>query len=96
MKPMKPMEPMKPMSGGERWWPGDLGQPSASGAQDGVRYAFFPDTRRLAIEQDGHVTVYDSGDNVISGVSQGQGGSRSLSFTSQKGTVDLSELKKAG
>jgi hypothetical protein len=21
------MEPMKPMSGGEKWWPDDLGQP---------------------------------------------------------------------
>ena len=42
MKPMKPMEPMKPMSGGEKWWPNELGQPSSSGSQNSMRYAFFP------------------------------------------------------
>ena len=39
MKPMKPMEPMKPMSGGEKWWPDELGQPSSSGSQNSMRYA---------------------------------------------------------
>jgi hypothetical protein len=40
----------------------------------------------------GHVTVYDSLDHQIGGVSQQQGGGGSLTFTSQYGTVSLSSL----
>ncbi len=60
MKPMAPMEPMKPMDFGTAWWPNDLGEPSTSGAQNGGRYAFFPDARRLLIEDDGKLTTYDT------------------------------------
>jgi hypothetical protein len=98
MKPleaMKPMEPMKPMDFGPAWWPADLGQPATSGAQNGTRYAFFPDKQRLAIEQDGAVTVYDSGDNQIGGVGQQQDSGRTLSFSSQNGDVDVASLRKA-
>jgi hypothetical protein len=70
MKPMKPMEPMKPMSGGEKWWPDELGQPSSSGSQNSMRYAFFPKARRLLIEKQGNLTTYDSGDHQISGMQQ--------------------------
>jgi hypothetical protein len=94
MAPMKPMEPMKPMSGGEKWWPAELGQPSSSGSQNAMRYAFFPETRRLLIEQDGHLATYDSGDHHISGVFQQQSRGHSLAFTSQDGAVNLDELKK--
>jgi hypothetical protein len=94
MKPMTPMEPMKPMDSGPKWWPEDLGELGTSGSQNDVRYAFFPKTHRLAIQQDGTVTVYDSGDHQISGVSQQQGGSRSLAFTSQKGDVKVAEMNK--
>jgi hypothetical protein len=94
MTPMEPMEPMKPMDAGPKWWPEDLGEPGTSGSQNDVRYAFFPEPHRLAIEQDGKVTLYDTGDHQISGVSQQQGGSNSLAFTSQKGDVNIEELKK--
>jgi hypothetical protein len=90
---MKPMEPMRPMDFGPAWWPEDLGQPDTSGGQNDVKYAFFHDKHRLAIQQDGKVTVYDSGDHQISGVSQQQGASSALAFVSQHGTVDLGELK---
>jgi hypothetical protein len=97
MEPMKPMEPMKWMSGGEAWWPEELGQPSSSGAQNGMRYAFFPNARRLLIEENGVTTTYDSGEHQISGVSQqDSGGSRSLTFSSQTGPVALNELKSVG
>ncbi|MFD0935992.1 hypothetical protein [Methylobacterium trifolii] len=86
---------MEPMKGTEPWWPEKLGQPSTSGSQNGMRYAFFPDAHRLLIEQDGTLTSYDSGDHRIDGVSQQDGGSKSLTFTSQNGTVDLGSLKKA-
>lgn len=73
-------------------FPAELGSPSSSGSQNGIRYAVFPATRRLAIEQNGNVTVYDTLDHQIGGVSQQQGGSMSIGFTSQYGTVDLRQL----
>ncbi len=93
MEPMRPMEPMKPMDFGPNWWPEDRGEPSTSGGQNDVKYAFFGDKHRLAIQKDGKTTVYDSGDHRVSGVQQQQGGNSSLASTSQNGTVDLSELK---
>lgn len=76
-----------------QWWPSDLGSPSTSGAQNQTRYAWFPATARLAIEQDGKITVYDTQDHQIAGVSQQQDGSGyKLSFTSQHGTVKVDSL----
>jgi len=50
MKPMKPMAPMKPMDPpASDWWPEGLSDPGSSGAQNDLRYAFFPKQRRLAI-----------------------------------------------
>ena len=81
---------------GGDWWPEGLGQPSAAGSQNGMRYACFPQARRVAVEQNGRVTVYNSGDHRISGVSQSQSGEQDLSFSSQKGTVRASDLPVAG
>ena len=92
MKPMKPMEPMEPMSKGEAWWPKGLSEPSTSGGQNDLRYAFFGDAHRLVIEQGGKTTTYDSGSHKIQGVSQANAGS--LRFTDQDGEVDLSALKQ--
>lgn len=75
-----------------QWWPGDLGVPSTSGAQNSVRYAYFPATRRLAVETNGQVTVYDTLNHQIGGVSQQQGGDASVTFTSQFGLVSLASL----
>jgi hypothetical protein len=74
------------------WWPADLGVPSSLGAQNEVRYAYFPATRRLAIDINGTVTVYDTQDHQISGFSQQQPGSGSLGFSSQLGGVDVTRL----
>jgi hypothetical protein len=76
------------------WWPSDLGQPSSAGSQNDLRYAFFPATRRLAIGKGGHVTLYDTGDHLISGVSQQQGRDQSLTFMSQHGLVRMSDLRE--
>ncbi|RAI60164.1 hypothetical protein DOO78_03490 [Roseicella frigidaeris] len=94
MQPMKPMEPMKPMDSGPPWWPQALGQPATSGGQNDTRYAFFPEARRLAVQRDGKVTLYDTGEHRISGVQQQQGGTASLAFSSQQGTVRLEDLKQ--
>ncbi|SMF15274.1 Short C-terminal domain-containing protein [Alteromonadaceae bacterium Bs31] len=76
--------------GSSHWWPGDLGAPFSSGAQNNIRYAVFP--QRLAIENNGQVTVYDTLDHQIGGVSQQQGGDTSLSFSSQYGTISVNSL----
>ena len=90
MKPMKPMEPMK----FDSWWPQDLGEPSSSGGQNDMRYAFFPEKRRLLIETNGKLVTYDSADHRINGVSQQSSHDQTLAFTSQSGTVNLDELKR--
>ena len=74
------------------WWPEGLGRPSSTGSQNGMHYACFPETRRIAIRQAETVTLYDSGEHRISGVSQSQSGSQQLSFSSQLGTVKASNL----
>lgn len=75
------------------WWPAELGAPDASGTQDGVRYAWFADARRLAVETHGTLRVYDTLDHHIAGISQQQqGGDSSLTFTSQHGRVELASL----
>jgi hypothetical protein len=79
-------------SGGGNWWPGDLGSPSSSGSQNHLRYAFFPQACRLVVQRDGNVTVFDTLDHRISGVSQQQGGNTSLTFSSQYGTVSTLSL----
>jgi hypothetical protein len=69
-----------------------LGVPSSLGAQNEVRYAYFPATRRLAIDINGKVTVYNTQDHQINGFSQQQPGSGSLNFSSQLGDIDVSRL----
>ncbi len=79
--------------GGGNWWPEYLGSPNASGAQNDLRYAYFGGSARLAIEIGGRLTIYDTADHRISGVSQQQGNGWTLTFTSQYGTVPLSALR---
>ncbi len=78
--------------GGGNWWPGDFGSPSSSGGQNNIRYAFFPQAQRLVVERDGQVSVFNTLDHRISGVSQQQGGDTSLTFASQYGTVSTLSL----
>ena len=96
MKPMSGMNPMAPMKAPERWWPEKLGEhPNSAGGQNEMRYAFFADHKRLAVDMgDGKVQLYDTGDHRISGVQQYQSGSgREVTFTSQHGEGDLATLK---
>jgi hypothetical protein len=65
MKPLEPMKPMKPLEPMESWWPAALGEPSSTGSQNGLRYAFFLDAHRLLIDRGGTVTAYDSGQHRI-------------------------------
>jgi hypothetical protein len=75
------------------WWPAELGSPSASGGQNDTHYAYFPGPRRLALQRQGQVTIYDTLDHQIGGVQQQQGGyPGSLSFSSQYGTFTVDSL----
>lgn len=74
------------------WWPADLRWPNSTGAQNGTRYAYFSQARRLAIELGGRVVVYDTLDHQIGGFSQQQSSGGSFSFSSQHGWVDVTRL----
>ena len=74
------------------WWPAALGAATSTGAQNDVRYAYFAHAHRLAIEIDGRLTLYDTLDHEIGGVSQQQSRGSSLSFHSQHGLIDLADL----
>lgn len=75
-----------------KWWPQDLGQPSATGSQNNVKYAYFAGAHRLAVDTGGDVWVYDTQDHQIGGFSQQQGSTGGITFSSQFGTVNLSTL----
>jgi hypothetical protein len=79
-------------SGGGSWWPSELGSPNGSGGQNNVRYAYFSNARRLAVDINGNVTIYDTLDHQIGGVSQQQGAGGSLTLSSQYGTIDVASL----
>jgi hypothetical protein len=81
-----------PAGSSGNWWPAGLQFPNSTGAQNNVRYAYFANIRRLAIEANGHVTLYDTLDHQISGFSQQQSSGSSFTFTSQYGVVDVNSL----
>jgi hypothetical protein len=76
------------------WWPGGLGSPGALGAQNDLRYAVFPESRLLVIDDHGVISVYDTGEHRIFGVAQAQSSDRTISFTSQDGLVNIADLTK--
>lgn len=82
-------------AGGPRgaWWPAELGAPAATGSQNDIRYAYFPAPRRLVLEIHGEVSVYDTEDHHITGVSQQQSADASLTFVSQRGLVRVADLR---
>ncbi len=77
-----------------RWWPNNWGAPNSSGSQNEMSYAYFSGPQRLMIREHGEVTVYDTLDHQITGVSQQQSGNRTLTFSSQHGPVKLEDLPK--
>lgn len=76
----------------DEWWGPTLRWPNSTGSQNGMRYAYFGQARRLAVEANGSVTIYDTLDHHIGGFSQQQGYGSSFSFSSQYGQFDISSL----
>ena len=98
MAPMGGMAPMTfaPMAQIEAWWPLEMGSPSATGAQNDLRYAVFPAARRLAVEVNGRLSVHDIGDLQISGCSQASGEEGGARFTTNLGPITLASLPETG
>ena len=74
------------------WWGSSLRHPNSTGAQNGARYAYFAQARRLAVEVGGTVTIYDTLEHQIGGFSQQQSGDGTMTCSSQYGTVSLGSL----
>jgi Short C-terminal domain len=74
------------------WWGDDLARPNSTGSQNNSRYAWFAQARRLAVDVNGTVTIYDTLDHAIGGVSQQQSHGGTMTFTSQHGVVDVASL----
>jgi hypothetical protein len=84
----------RPPRRSDDWWPAGLGRPAAVRAQNDLRYAVFPETRRLVIDDQGAVSVYDTKSHRIFGIAQAQSADRTLTFTSQDGLVRIADLPK--
>ena len=79
----------------DAWWPEDLGVPASSGKCEWMRYAYFSLRRLLLIDRGGILKMYDIGEHQFRGVLQAApGDTRSLTFLTQKGRVDLQELRE--
>ena len=82
------------MSDSTDWWPSGFGRPGAVGAQNEMRYAVFPESRRLVLDDHGAISIYDTGSHRIFGVAQAQTSDQTLSFTSQDGLVRVADLRR--
>jgi hypothetical protein len=78
---------------GESWWPATFGHPTTSGEQNGVRYAYFPDQRRLLLQQGARIDTYDTTGHHITGAAQQQGHGSSLTFSTDRGPISTKQLK---
>jgi len=78
-----------------RWWSDEYGEATAAGQQNDLKYAFFAEKRRLLIQRGESVTVYDTGDHRIVGVSQQQSNSlQNLTFQTERGVIREEDLTK--
>lgn len=90
-KPLPKVQNQNQSGYNTNWW-GDLGFPNSTGSQNNTSYAIFSNIGRLAIQENGKVTIFNTLDHQIGGVGQQQSGNYSVSFTSQYGSVDLNSL----
>jgi hypothetical protein len=75
------------------WWPEHLGRSSATGDQNDLAYAYFPQKNRLALNLSGKIYLYDTTGHTITGLSQQQSGfTRSILLHTPQGLLDLSNL----
>lgn len=90
----EPSEPLVQHPRSSDWWPAGFGNPSSIGSQNAMRYAFFPSSRRLVVDDNGSISVFDTDEHVITGAGQQQSQEQSLTFSTIKGALDLKSLRK--
>ncbi len=90
--PASPIFTSPAINSTQNWWPTGLQFPNSTGSQNNRRYAYFATIRRLAIQVNGRVTLYDTLDHQITGFSQQQSIDGSVTFNSQYGIVDVNNL----
>src|SRR5271156_6095210 len=74
-------------------WPSELGIASTSGSSAEMRYAYFPQNRRLAVEWRGVLTIYDTAEYQFRGMLQAHSAEAvGISILTQRGRVRLSDL----
>jgi hypothetical protein len=73
-------------------WPRELGLASTSGSSEELRYAYFPQNRRLAVESGGSLTIYDIGDYQFRGLLQAHSAGGAITIMTQRGRVRLSDF----
>jgi hypothetical protein len=76
-----------------RWWPADLGAPTAQGGAGDLRYAYFAAHHLLLVGRGDALTRYDTRGHRVSGFQQaGAGGSTTLLVTTEDGVIALDHL----
>jgi hypothetical protein len=74
-------------------WPSELGIASTSGGSAEMRYAYFPQNRRLAVEWRGVLTIYDTAEYQFRGMLEGHSAEAvGISILTQRGRIPLSDL----
>ena len=76
------------------WWPSEYTSPAATGGQNNFRYAYFPQSEALVVEQNGETTVYDTKGHDFHGFGQQQSSSSGFSIQSSAGVIDLAKLPR--
>jgi hypothetical protein len=88
VRALRPQQPQTRSS-----WPSELGIASTSGTSPEMRYAYFPQNRRLAVEWHGVLTIYDTAEYQFRGMLQAHSAETvGISIWTQRGRVRLADL----
>jgi hypothetical protein len=88
---VRQLRPQQPVS--DSSWPKELGIASTSGSSSEMRYAYFPQNRRLAVEWRGVVTIYDTAEYQFRGMLPAHSAENvGMSILTQRGRVRLTDL----
>jgi hypothetical protein len=74
------------------WWPVDFGKAGMQARQNDLEYAWFPNSNRLAVRQNGAVAMYDLGGLNFRGIGAQSG---AVVVHTDSGPRSLSELPRA-
>jgi hypothetical protein len=88
LRSLRPQQPTSKSS-----WPSELGIASTSGTSPEMRYAYFPQNRRLAVEWHGVLTIYDTAEYQFRGMLEAHSAETvGTSILTQRGRVRLTDL----